>query len=158
MGWRAADGIANADVDHQVEVRTVRIERIAIANSEFIATFPPAMLAYDDARIELFTEARPGPHSAGRGAYVDPIPVPDPAGRGCCGIHLDLRIQCALAQAWQGPVLALTKKAGLRARQDQREGCSQVGACDRARGWVDKIRHGRVAMIKEGFRPEFDLP
>ena len=77
MGWRAADGIANADVDHQVEVRTVRIERIAIANSEFIATFPPAMLAYDDARIELLTKTCTRAHAACRGAHIDPIPVPD---------------------------------------------------------------------------------
>src|SRR5258708_22907958 len=100
MGWSAADGISNAGVDHQVEVRALRIERIAIAGSQLIATLPPAMLAHDDARIELFAEARPGPHSTGRGAYVNPIPVPDPACRGRCGIHLDLRIQCALAQAW----------------------------------------------------------
>src|SRR5207253_9212400 len=57
MGWSAADGIANAGVDRQVEVRAVRIERIAIANSQLIATLPPAMFAHDDARIELFTEA-----------------------------------------------------------------------------------------------------
>jgi len=79
MGWSAADRIANAGVDRQVKVRAVRIERIAIANSQFIATLPPAMLAYDDARIELFTEARAGPHSAGRGADVNPISVPDSA-------------------------------------------------------------------------------
>ena len=46
-----------------------------IANSQFIATLPPAMLADDDARIELFTEARPGPHSAGRGAHINPISI-----------------------------------------------------------------------------------
>ena len=54
MGWRAADGIADARVDRQVEVRAVRTERIAIADSQFIATLPPAMLAHYDARIELF--------------------------------------------------------------------------------------------------------
>jgi hypothetical protein len=55
-------------------------------------------------------------------------------------------------------MLGLTKKTGFRARQDQREGRSQVGASDRAHGWFDKIRHGRIAVIKEGFRPEFDFP
>src|SRR5258708_8677387 len=120
MGWSAADGIANVGVDRQVEVRAVRIERIAIANSQFIATLPPAMLADDDARIELFTEARPGPHSAGRGAYVDPISVPDSACRGRRGIELDLRIQCALAQARQCRMLRLTKNTAFLARQDQR--------------------------------------
>jgi len=77
MGRRAADGIANADVDCQVEVGSVRIERIAITNSQLIASLPPAMLADDDARIEPFTEARPGPHSAGRGAYIHPVSVPN---------------------------------------------------------------------------------
>src|SRR5437868_15254839 len=99
MGWSAADRIANAGVDRQVEIRAARIERIAIVNSQFIATLPPAMLAHDDARIELFTEARPGPHSAGRGAYVNPISVLDSACCGRPGIQLDLRVQRALAQA-----------------------------------------------------------
>src|SRR5438874_1974485 len=158
MGWSAADRIANAGVDRQVEIRAVRIERIATANSQFIATLPPAMLAHDDARIELFTEAHPGPHCAGRAAYVNPISVPDSAYCGRRGIQLDLRIQCALAQARQRTMLGLTKKTGFRARQDQREGRSQVRASDRAHGWFDKIRHRRIAVIKEGFRPEFDFP
>src|SRR5262249_6289906 len=55
-------------------------------------------------------------------------------------------------------MLSLTKKTGFRACQDQREGRGQVRAGDRAHGWFDKIRHGRIAVIKEGFRPEFDLP
>ena len=86
MGWRAADGVADAGVDRQVEVRTVRTERIAIGNAQFLATLPPAMLAHDDARIELVTEARPRPHSAGRGAHVDPISISDAACRGRRGI------------------------------------------------------------------------
>src|ERR1700730_7259079 len=158
MGWSAADRIADAGVDRQVEVRAVRTERIAIANAQLIATLPPAMLAYDDARIELGTEARPRPHSAGRGAHIDPISISDAACRGRCGIELDLRIQCALAQARQRTMLGLTKKTGFCARQDQREGSGEVRASDRAHGWFDKIRHGRIAVIKEGLRPEFDLP
>src|SRR5947208_2264556 len=55
-------------------------------------------------------------------------------------------------------MLGLTKKTGFRERQDQREGRSQVRASDRAHGWFDKIRHRRIAVIKEGFRPEFDFP
>ena len=121
MGWRAADGIADTGVDGQVEVRAIRTERIAIANAQFIATLPPAMLAHDDARIELVTEARPSPHAADRGAYVNPISVPDAACRGRRGIELDLRIQCALAQARQGAMLGLTEQTGFRAGQDQGE-------------------------------------
>ena len=34
---------------------------------------------HDDAWIELFTEAGTGPHSADRGAHIDPISVPDSA-------------------------------------------------------------------------------
>ena len=54
MGWSAADGIASGDVDHQVEVGAGRIERIGIANSQFIASLPPAMLADDNAWVEFF--------------------------------------------------------------------------------------------------------
>ena len=63
-----------------------KAERIAIANTQFLATLPPAMLAHDDARIELGTEARPRPHSAGRGAHFDPISIFDAACRGRRGI------------------------------------------------------------------------
>ena len=132
MGWRAADRIANGGVDRQVEVRAVRTERIGIANSQFIATLPPAMLADDNAWIEFFAETRPGSHSAGRGAHVNPVAVPDSA---CCGsrrIQFDLRVQCALAQARQCTMLGLTKETGLGAGQDQREGRSQVRARNRA--------------------------
>ena len=79
MGWSAADGISNAGVDRQVEVRAVRIERIGIANAQFIATLPPAMFADDNTRIELFAEACPGSHAARWGAYVNPISVLDTA-------------------------------------------------------------------------------
>lgn len=113
MGWSAADGIANGGVDRQVEVRAVRIERIGIANSQFIAALPPAVLADDNAWIELFAETRPGLHSAGRGTHVDPISILDSA---CCGgrwIQFDLWMQCALAQARQCTVLGLTNRLGL---------------------------------------------
>ena len=110
MGWRAADGIADARVDGQVEVCAVLTERIAIANSQFIATLPPAMLAHGDTRIELFTEARAGAHSAGGSAHINPISIPDAACRGRRGIQLDLRIQCALAQTRQRTMRGLTTR------------------------------------------------
>ena len=127
MGWSAADGIANGGVDRQVEVSAGRIERIRIANSQFIATLPPAMLADDNAWIELFAETRPGSHSAGRGAHVNPVAVLDSA---CCGSHrvqFDLRMQCALAQAWQCAVLGLTKQTGFGARQDKGKDAARSG-------------------------------
>src|SRR6202521_5983030 len=115
MGWRTADGVANGDVDGQVEVRAVRIEQIGIPSSPFIATLPPAMLADDNARIEFFAETRPGSHSAGRGAHINPISILDSASGGRRRMQLNLRIQCALAQARQCPMLALTKQRGFGA-------------------------------------------
>src|SRR5262249_13030248 len=99
MGRRAADGIANAGIDRQIEVRAVRIERIAMLRSQFVATLPPAMLAHDDARVQPAAEARSCPRSAGRGAHFNPIAICDAARGGRRGIELDLRIQRALAQA-----------------------------------------------------------
>src|SRR4029078_10604749 len=131
MGWRAADGIANAGVHGQVEVHAVRLERVAMANSQFVATLPPAMLPHDDARIELLAEARPGAHATCRGAHADPIAVPNSARRCRWGIEFDLGIRCALAQARQRTMLGLAKQAGFRARQDQGERRSEVGASDR---------------------------
>src|SRR6266404_4914863 len=98
MGRSAANGIANGAVDRQGEVCAVLIERIGIANSQFIATLPPAMLADDNAWIELFAKTRPGSHPAGRGAHVNPISVVDSACRGGRGMQFDLRVQGALAQ------------------------------------------------------------
>ena len=158
MGWGAADGIANGGVNRQVEVSAVRIERIGIANSQFIATLPPAMLADDNAWIEFFAETRPGSHSAGRGTHVNPVSVLDSA---CCSgrwIQFDLRVQCALAQTRQCTMLGLTKQTGFGAGQDQREGRSQVRAGNRADWRFDKVRQGRIAVIKEGLGPEFDFP
>ena len=158
MGWSAADGIANGGVDRQIEVSAGRIERIRIANSQFIATLPPAMLADDNAWIELFAETRPGLHSAGRGTHVDPISILDSAYCGGRWIQFDLWMQCALAQARQSTVLGLTKQTRFGARQDQRKGRGEVRAGDRADGRFDEVRHGRIAVIKEGLGPEFDFP
>src|ERR1700694_5457233 len=73
MRWRAADGIADGDVDRQVEIRAVRIEKIGPAGSQFIASLPPAMLADDNPWIEFFAETRLGSHFARGGAHVNPI-------------------------------------------------------------------------------------
>src|ERR1700675_4071696 len=110
MGLSAADRIANGGVNRQVEVRAVRIERIGVANSQFIASLPPAMLADDNAWIEFFAEARPGSHSAGRGAHVNPIAVLDSARCGSRRIQFDLWVQCVLAQTRQCTMLGLTKE------------------------------------------------
>src|ERR1700675_696657 len=153
MGLSAADRIANGGVNRQVEVRAVRIERIGVANSQFIASLPPAMLADDNAWIEFFAETRPGSHSAGRGAHVNPVAVLDSA---CCGsrwIQFDLRMQCALAQTRQITLLALTKETGFGARQNQWEGSSQVRTRNRADRRLDKVRQGRISVIKEGLGP-----
>ena len=158
MGLSAADGIANGGVNRQVEVRALRIERIGVANSQFIASLPPAMLADDNAWIEFLAETRPSSHSAGRGAHVNPVAVLDSA---CCGsrrIQFDLRVRCVLAQTRQCTMLGLTKETGLGAGQDQREGSSQVRARNRADWRFDKIRQGRITVIEEGLGPEFDFP
>src|ERR1700694_1941429 len=101
MGWSAADRIANDGVNRQIELRAVWTERIGVANSRFIASLPPAMLADDNAWIEFFAETRPGSHAAGRGVHVNPVALLDSAC--CCSrrIQFDLRMQCALAQTRQ---------------------------------------------------------
>ena len=75
------------------------MERIGIGNSQLVATLPPAMLTDDNAWIELFAEARPGSHAAGRSAHVNPIAILDAACRGRRRIEFDLRMQRTLAQA-----------------------------------------------------------
>src|SRR5262249_55068991 len=69
-----------------------------------------------------------------------------------------LGIRRALAQARQRTMLGLAKQARFRAGQDQGERGSEVGASDRTDRWFDKVRHGRIAVIEEGFRPELDFP
>src|ERR1700730_9791149 len=158
MRWGAADGIANGGVDGQVEIRAVRTERIGIAGSQFIASLPPAMLADDNAWVELWAETRPGSHSAGRGAHVNPISILDAARRSSRRMQFDLRMQCALAQAQQCTMLALAKQAGLGARQDQRIGSGKVGARNRADWRFDKVRKRRITVVKKGLGPEFHFP
>src|SRR5216684_1059992 len=96
--------------------------------------------ADDNTRIELWTETRLGSHSARGGTHVNPISILDTAYRSSRRMQFDLRMQCALAQTWQCTMLALTKQAGLGARQDQRIGSSQVSARDRADWRFDKVR------------------
>jgi hypothetical protein len=72
-------------------------------------------------------------------------------------MQFDLGVQSAFAQTWQCAMLALTKQAGLGAGQDQRETVSQVGTRKRADWRFNEVRQGRVAVIKEGLGPEFDL-
>ena len=116
------------------------------------------MLADDNAWIEFIAETRPGSHSAGRGAHVNPVSVLDSARRSGRGMQFDLGVQSAFAQTWQCTMLGLTKQTGLGAGQDQREGGSQIRARNRADWRFDKVRQGRITVIKEGLGPEFDFP
>ena len=116
----AADRIANGGVNRQVEVCAVRIKRIGVANSQFIASLPPAMFANDNAWIELIAETRAGAHSTGRSTHVNPIAVPDSACRGSRGIEFNLRLGRVLAQTRQRTMLSLTEQTWLGAGQDQR--------------------------------------
>src|SRR6476646_897777 len=116
------------------------------------------MLTDDNAWIEFFAETRPGSHSAGRGAHVNPISILDSASGGRRRMQLNLWIQCALAQARQGPMLALTKQSGFGAGQDQRKGRGQVRARNRADRRLDEVRQGGITAIKEGLGPEFHFP
>src|SRR5258708_8308675 len=157
MRWSAADRIANGGVNRQIEVCAIRIERIGIANSQFVASLPPAMLADNDTWIKFFAEKRPGSHPPGRGAHVNPVSVLDSSHRSGRGMQFDLGVQSAFAQTWQCAMLALTKQAGLGAGQYQREGGSQIRARNGADWWFDKVRQGRITVIKEGLGPEFDF-
>ena len=97
MGLSAAYWIANGGVNRQVEVRAIRIEGIRGANLQFIASLPPAMLADNNAWIDLFVKTRAGAHSAGWGAYINPIAILDSPGCRSHGVQFDLRVHRALA-------------------------------------------------------------
>ena len=105
-----------------------------------------------------FAEARPGPHSAGRGAHVDPITVLDSACRGCRRNQLDLRVQSRACAGLAVPDAGSDKtdwawrRSGSKGRKRPGQG-AQPG-----QRRFDKIRQGRIAVIKEGLRPEFDFP
>src|SRR6516162_11392288 len=137
MRLSAADRIANGGVNRQIEVRAIRAERIGGANSQFIATLPPAVLTDNNAWIDLFVEARPGAHSAGWGAHVNPIAILDSARRRGRRIQFDLRVHCVLAQTRQRTMLGLTKQTWLGAGQDQRVRSSQVRADNRTNRRLD---------------------
>src|SRR5437773_6266703 len=132
MSWRAAHRIAVRRVHGKIEIGALRGERIVARRIEFLAGLPPAMLANDDARIELVIEAGLGSHAARRCLNGDPAAGRDAARRCRVGMQFDLRVLCALSQAWQGAMLRLAEECGLRASEHQREPRDKIGTCDGA--------------------------
>src|SRR5207253_2008964 len=100
--------------------------------AELRAGLPPAVLADDDARVEIVVEARAGAHAAIGRLDRHPLADGDATRRGRARVQFDLWVERALAQARQRALLRLTEQGRLRAGQDEREARREIGPRHRA--------------------------
>ena len=121
MRDRAADWVDRLVADNQVEVCSIRTERVIAGHANVRACLPPAMLAADDMRLKCVIHLGPRPHTASRGLNVYPVARADPALAGSQGVQLDLRIESLPSQTRQRPMLGLAKEGVLGAGEDQRD-------------------------------------
>ena len=129
---RSADRIKRRAANEQVEICTLRPERVIARCADRGASLPPAVLADHHARVEVVVEARAGAHAALRRLDRDPVAVGNSARLRRHGMQFDFRMRSTPAQRWQGAVLGLAEKRRLRAGQDQRETRRQIGPRHRA--------------------------
>jgi len=123
---RAADRVDRLVADNQVEVCSVRTERVIAGHAKVRACLPPAVLAADDMRLKCVIHLGTRPHAASRCLNVYPVAGADTALAGSRRVQLDLRIESLPPQSRQRPMLALAKERVLGAGEDQRETLDQV--------------------------------
>ena len=140
MSGCAAYGITYSWVYRAIVVGAITAERIISGQTKFLAGLPPAVLADNDARIQIVVKFCARAHPPCRGCHYHPRSRRYPPRT--CGVwmYFDLRIRGALAQAGQATVLRLAEQAGLRARQHEREFGCEVRACHRPEERLDELR------------------
>src|SRR5262245_24714790 len=83
MRRRPAHGVEDCAADQQIEVGPFGTERVISWRFLDLATLPPAMLADDDARIEICVEGSFCPDTSFLGRDQNPISRRNPARLGC---------------------------------------------------------------------------
>ena len=88
MRRRAADRVARFPADDQVETGAVGSERVVARRAELVTCLPPAVLAADDARVEVGIELGARPRPSARRLVRHPVAGADAA---CLGPGRDDR-------------------------------------------------------------------
>jgi hypothetical protein len=120
MRGRAAYWIADRGVYRCIEVKLA-----PSGLSDFVAALPPTMLTNDDAGVELIVQAGTGARAAKGGLYRRPVSCRDAAFLGGSEVHFHFWMRCALAEAWQSAMLALSEQSRLGAGEHEREAVDQ---------------------------------
>ena len=157
MRCRSADWIKRLAADDQIEIGAVRRERVVPRRADFRAGLPPAVLANDYTRIEVLVQPRTGTYTALRRCNRYPVAVRDATCLRRRGVQFHFRMRGAVAQTGQCAMLSRTEKRWFRPGQDQREALHQIRPRHWAGLWLHEIGQGRVAVVEEGLRIEFDL-
>src|SRR5438876_805710 len=79
VGDRAADRVDRLVADNQVEVCSLRTERVIAGHANVRACLPPAMLAADDMRLKGVIHPGTRPHAPSRCLNAYPVAGVDPA-------------------------------------------------------------------------------
>src|SRR5438876_5793278 len=79
VGNRAADRVDRLVADNQVEVCSVRLERVIAGHAKVRACLPPAVLAADDIGRKCVIHPGTRPHAASRSLTVHPVARADTA-------------------------------------------------------------------------------
>src|SRR6516225_4768881 len=85
---RSADGIERRGADDQVEVGSIRSERIIAGCADLGAGLPPAVFADHDIGVEAVVEPSAGAYAPLRRLDRDPVSVGDTAPPRRCGMEL----------------------------------------------------------------------
>ena len=158
MGWRAADGIANGGVDCQVEVRAIRIERISepTPNSSQPCHQPCSPTTTRGSSFSLNRARARIPPAGVRTSTQSPFLIPRAeavagfSSISACNARLR-RLGSARCWVWQN-------RLGFAQVRIKGKEAVRSGRATRADWRFDKIRQGRIAVIEESLRPEFDFP
>ena len=73
------------------------LRQLGAGSAEFGASLPPAVLADNDARVEMLVEPRSGAHLALGGLDRYPVAGSNAACLGSCGVEFDFRMRGAFA-------------------------------------------------------------
>src|SRR6516162_363860 len=95
----SADRVECGAADDQVEIGAVRLEWVVARRADLRACLPPAMLADDDAGVEVAVEPGAGTHTAFRGLDRHPVAIGDAARPRRLRMKLHFGMRGAFAQA-----------------------------------------------------------
>src|SRR5439155_5711272 len=144
--------------DEDIIICAFRAMRVLPGQPERRTALPPAVLRIDNARVEMGSETRTGPHAPVRCGDHHPVPRLNPALGGRRRMQFHLWVRYEAPQAGQGAVLTMTKLRQLGTGEDERIVYRQVWLCHWPNHGLDILRERRIAVVQQALRVDFNFP